>query len=171
MSDAKLISFDVDISVEDKMMKAMFEKLIGAAGVVEVGFFPDKYYTKGRNKGKPITVEDVSNWNQEGEHKREFMQEVATSTKTKKALKKAAESITKRGLSHHAALTVLGKTVKKELENKIKNGPNRPNTKETIARKRSNTPLVETGTMGNSVKSRVIRKGKAVRGLGRYYRG
>ena len=165
-----ILSFDVDIDVKDQKMKALFEKLLGADAAVEIGFFDDTHYTTGRNRGKPITVEDVSNFNQEGDRARPFMKRAATSQKTKKALRKASENITSRKLSTHAALKVLGKVVEEQVREQIENWDGRyPNNKKsTVARKGFNKPLVETGTMKRSVKSRVIRKGKKVRGLGRY---
>ena len=155
-----MISIDVDIEVDDKKLKALIKRLAFSEGAVEIGFFGEKKYTKGRNRGKDITVADVAAFNQTGTYARPFMFEVATSKKTKKALDEAARDIIVKGERRYATLKALGKTVQKEVEKKILLGPNRANKESTIKRKGSSTPLVETGTMSRSVKSRVVKKVK-----------
>ena len=50
-----------------------------------------------------------------------------------------------------AVLTIIGMTVRTDIQRKIRSGPFEPNAPSTVARKGSSKPLIDTGTMRRAV--------------------
>jgi hypothetical protein len=72
-----------------------------------------------------------------------------------KLLKKLTSLIAESKMNEHAAMGHIGEFVKNLIKGRIVSGPFTPNTPETIKRKGSSSPLIDTGQMLASVEYKV----------------
>jgi hypothetical protein len=82
---------------------------------------------------------------------------------TAKTMEKLGRLVTSGKLSAKAAIKRLGEYGQNGVKSYIRNGPHIANADSTIARKRGSTkPLIDTGTLRNSIRYQVIEKPAAM---------
>jgi hypothetical protein len=73
-----------------------------------------------------------------------------------KTLEKLGKSVADGKLDADTAIKRLGEHGQSGIKSYIRNGPHTPNADTTIARKKSSKPLVDTGTLRNSIRYQVV---------------
>ena len=125
-------------------------------GYVEVGVIESAAH----KESEGLTVADVASYNEFGTEtipERSFMRSTLRKEKSNiKALnKKLLRKITKGKLSTKKGLGLLGQFLSAKISKKIVSIKTPPNKPETIKRKGSSNPLVDTGQMKNSMNYKV----------------
>jgi hypothetical protein len=77
---------------------------------------------------------------------------------TAKTMEKLGKLVTGGKLDADTAIRRLGEYGQSGVKSYIQNGPHKPNADSTIAKKRSNKPLIDTGTLRRSIRYQVIDK-------------
>lgn len=139
----------------DKLMSQFSLKKGGAN--VSVGYLRSGAVHKSE-KGKTITMAQLAAIHEFGSSdgripERSFMR--SSITQNKASLKKLIDSLTGQivdgKISEIRALGIIGQTVKQNMQAKIRSGLTPPLKPETIRRKGSSKPLIDTGQLINSI--------------------
>lgn len=154
------MSLKVDKSVWNQIKKNLAK---GNSLQVSVGFFEDARYTS-ENDNLPVAT--VAAWMEEGDPTqyppRPFMRAgfvpMLKGTKYREVFAKSIENILEGKSTFVQEYNKLGPVMQKDLKQVIIDWDTPPNSPATIAEKGFNDPLIDTGTMRDSVDFKVEKK-------------
>ncbi len=157
------------LTPEGENMKRQLEELCGKE--IHVGFQNDGKKAKRRNKNgqteedKTVTVLDVAMWNELGTSSapsRPFIRGTIDSRgeKITKFMEAEKRRVISGDITSEEALKQVGAMVVGEVQDYIRNGEFVPNAQSTIDKKGSDKPLIDTGTMRQSVHYVIKEKGE-----------
>lgn len=156
------IKINKDTSMWDAMKKNVFQP---NPDELKVGFFPESNYGPSNDN---LPVAQVAQWNEEGtatNPPRPFMRVglsgVMKSSEQQVKFKESVQRLVEGKTSFKQEYTLMGKELSSELQNVISRWSTPPNSAKTIEEKGSNDPLVWTGTMLESVKYKIEKKGES----------
>lgn len=154
------ITMNKDTSVWDAMKKNVIQP---NPDELKIGFWPESVYGPDNDN---LPVAQVAQWNEEGtttNPPRPFMRvglrsQLATSEYQAK-FRQSVQRIVEGKTTFKQEYTLFGKELSFELQDVISKWSTPPNSPDTVDAKGSNDPLVWTGTMLESVKYKIEKKG------------
>ena len=144
-----------DLTPEGKRYFAELKKL--AESEIQVGFQSDQTYEDGTSLAEIAAINELGSSDTPA---RPFMRQSFENHEAElKAGCEAANRIVNSGGSAEQALQQLGAMAKGLVQDEIVNGDFAPNAESTIQKKGSEQPLIDTGTMRQSVNFVIKRRG------------
>ncbi len=140
----------------EKWIRDLKERL-KSNSVVQVGFMEDKTYPDGTSVALVAAVQDFGAPSR-GIPPRPFFRNAIAKGKSS-WYEEAKALLKKHDYDVHATLVELGQVVEGDIKRSINETNDPPLKPATIKRKKFDKPLIDTGTMLNSVTSRVVEKG------------
>ena len=135
-------------AIDDEMKKL---KAVG----VEVGFFEGIKYPNGLSVAENAIIQNYGSPSR-GIPPRPFFDDCLKKNESKWG-KKYSELIV-NGMDSEQALNIIGELIKNDLRASILDGDWTPNAPSTVKKKGSSKPLVDTGTMLNSIHKQIVKK-------------
>lgn len=152
--------------IDDRKFRALRAKLDQLSDqVVKIGVFA------GTGDGEAVTVAAVHEFGSERAHvpERSFLRRTFHEQKDRfaKAIGNASKRVVAGKLQPEVALGALGVLAATAVKNTIARGPHIPPplSRETVRRKKSRRPLVDTGQLLNSITWKVGRRGGGIAGV------
>ncbi len=150
--------------IDDRKFRALRARLDQLADtVVKVGVFA------GTGEGELATVAAVHEFGNDHSPERSFLRRTFHEQKDRfaKAIAGASKRVVDGRVAPHAALGALGVLAATAVKNTIARGPHIPPPlkPETVRRKKSRRPLVDTGQLLNSITWKIGRRGGGVAGV------
>lgn len=145
---------------KDIGFKKFFKKLRVLDGHEVVVGIPAKEGEEEYEKGAPlIMIASVHEFGYEDIPQRSFLRDTfdINANKYDKFLRQASKKVAKKGENPKKAYFMLGEIARGDVIKRINQGIDPPLKPATIARKKSSLPLVDTGTLKNSIRA-VVRK-------------
>lgn len=137
-------------------------KVMQSKPFVKVGILKE-HGKKGHKKGKGVTVLQVAVSNEYGTGKipaRSFVRSTYDENKRKwtEVTKRIKDQILLGKITALKGLKKIGVIIEEDIRKKIRTGDFAPNTAATIARKKSSKPLIDTGQLLQTIKSKVFKR-------------
>ncbi len=148
------MTIQVKLPQSRKLKKFFAEAGSGGVSSVEVGFFEGSRY---QETGTPVTTVAAANefGTQRGILERPFFRNAVNSFDLADWLEVNVDH--RKLVIQPPAARRLGLTVKAKIQNSIRELKTPPNASATVARKGSSNPLIDTGTLINSVTFKINR--------------
>lgn len=152
----------------NRIVKTLIKELDGVR--IQAGVQADAGNAKKRGKGGKVVGSDtplsliatVHEYGLNGMPQRSFIRGAYDDNKQlieQLTTKLASGAITSR-MPLDAALNQVGNAIESMIKNKIRDGPFKPNSPETVKRKGSSKSLIDTGHLRQSIRYKILRKGE-----------